>query len=131
MSGGFNCAQAMLSTYCGEFGLDKETALKISCGLGGGMGRLQETCGAVSGAYLIIGLKYGRFTKEDIPAREKTYALVREFARLFEERNKTTNCRELLGVDLINDDRQKIKERVKEVCSKVVQDAAEIIEEIL
>jgi len=127
----FNCSQAILSTYCEEFGMDKKTALQIACGLGAGMGRLQETCGAVSGAYLLIGLKYGKFLKEDDPAKEKTYAMVREFAKLFEERNNTTNCRELLGVDLINGDRQTAAERVKTICPKMVQDAAEIIEKIL
>ncbi|MDR0496836.1 MAG: C-GCAxxG-C-C family protein, partial [Treponema sp.] len=85
---GFNCSQAILSTYCEEFGLDKNTALKIACGLGGGMGRLQETCGAVSGAYLLIGLIHGKGIKEDDTAKEKTYTLVREFAKKFEERNK-------------------------------------------
>ena len=111
--------------------MDKKTALQIACGLGAGMGRLQETCGAVSGAYLLIGLKYGKFLKEDDPAKEKTYATVREFAKLFEKRNNTTNCRELLGVDLINGDRQTAAERVKTICPKMVQDAAEIIEKIL
>ena len=53
---GFNCAQAIFTAYCDELGLDEETALKIACGFGAGMGRLQETCGAVSGAYLAIGL---------------------------------------------------------------------------
>ena len=128
---GFNCSQAILSTYCEEFGLDKKIALQISCGLGAGMGRLQETCGAVSGAYLLIGLKYGKFAKEDDPAKEKTYALVREFAKLFKERNKTTNCRELLGVDLVNDDKQVTAARLKTICPRMVQDAAEIIEQIL
>ena len=92
---------------------------------------IQGTCGAVSGAYLLIGLKYGKFSKEDDPAKEKTYALVREFAKLFEERNKTTSCREILGVDLINGDKQIAAERVKTLCPKMVQDAAEIIEQIL
>ena len=128
---GFNCSQAILSTYCEEFGLDIKTAKKIACGFGAGMGRLQETCGAVSGAYLLIGLKHGKSSRDDDPAKEKTYALVREFARLFEERNKTTCCRELLGVDLISGDNQIVAKQVKSICPKLVQDAAEIIEEIL
>ena len=120
---GFNCAQAVLSAYCEQFGLDRETALRIACGLGGGMGRLQETCGAVSGAYLVIGLMYGT-------DKEKTYALVQEFARRFEAKNKSTNCRALLGVDLIGGDRQTASERVKHICPKMVQDAAEILESL-
>ncbi|MDR2710433.1 MAG: C-GCAxxG-C-C family protein [Burkholderiales bacterium] len=126
-----NCSQAILSAYCREFGLDEKTALKIACGLGAGMGRRQETCGAVSGAYLLIGLKHGNFLKEDSQAKENCYALVRKFAAMFEERNKTTNCRELLGVDLINGDKQIASERVKNICPKLVQDAAEIIEQIM
>jgi len=128
---GFNCAQAVFSTYCEQLGLDKETALKISCGFGGGMGRLGETCGAVSGAYLLIGLKYGMYLKDDGAAKEKTYELVGEFSRLFKERNKTTICRELLGVDLLAGDKRTASERVKSICPKMVRDAAEIVEELL
>jgi len=128
---GFNCSQAILSTYCEDFGLDKITAFKIACGLGGGMGRLGEVCGAVSGAYLMIGLKYGKCAKEDVAAMEKTYEKVQEFARLFEAKNKTTICRELLGVDLLSGDKQTAGERVKEICPRMVKDAAEILELIL
>jgi len=128
---GFNCSQAVFSTYCEDFGLDKKSALKIACGFGAGMGRLQGTCGAVTGAYLLIGLIHGKHLREDEPAKEKTYALIREFAGLFEERNKTTSCRELLGVDLISGDEQTVSARVKAICPKVVQDAAEIVEQIL
>ena len=127
----FNCSQAILSTYCEEFGMDKTTALKVACGLGAGMGRLQETCGAVSGAYLLIGLMYGKHTKEDESAKEKTYALVQEFAKRFEERNKTTNCRKLLGVDFVKDDSQIAAEQVRKICPIMVRDAAEIIEQLL
>ena len=129
--GGFNCAQAIVSAYAEELGLDKKTALQIACGLGAGMGRLQETCGAVSGAYLLIGLKHGKFETGDDAAREKTYALVREFARLFAERNNTTNCREILGVDLSSGDPQIRTQRVKECCPKMIRAAAEIIEDLL
>ena len=128
---GFNCAQAVLSAYCEEFGLDKNTALKLSCGFGAGMGRLQETCGAVSGAYILIGLMHGKCSREDDEAKEKTYALVREFSKRFTERNKTCNCREILGIDFINGDKQIARERVQKLCPKMVKDAAEIIEEIL
>ena len=128
---GFNCAQAILSTYCGDFGLDKETALKTACGLGAGMGRLQETCGAVTGAFLVIGLKYGKYLEGDEPAKEKTYTKVQEFARLFALKNNTTNCREILGVDFLNGDKQTASERVKSICPKMIRDTAEILGQIL
>lgn len=128
---GFNCAQSVLSAYCEEFGLNKKNALQTACGFGAGMGRRQETCGAVSGAYMVIGLKYGQCSKDDMQAKEKTYRAVREFAKRFEERNQTTSCRALLGVDLINGDKQTAAGRVKAVCPKAIRDAAEILEEIL
>ncbi len=128
---GFNCSQAIFSTYCEHFGLDKNAALKISCGLGGGMGRLGETCGAVSGAYLLIGLKHGKVSLDDDKAKEKTYELVQKFTEKFNERNKSTKCKELLGIDLIIGDKSVVTEQVKLICPKMVRDAAEIIEEIL
>ena len=128
---GFSCSQAVLSTYCEQFGLDKQSALKLSCAFGAGMGRLGETCGAVTGAYLLIGLKCGQCEVEDRAAKEETFRLVREFANEFTKRNDSTICRELLGVDLLNGDKQLAGQRVKAVCPGVVKDAAEIIEKIL
>ena len=128
---GFNCAQSVASSHCEELGMDKKNALKASCGFGGGMGRLQETCGAVSGAIFLIGLKYGKLEKEDEEAKEKTYATVREFSVLFRERNKTTCCRELLGIDLLNTDHKIAKEKIKTICPKMIQDAVEIAEKLL
>ncbi len=109
---GFDCSQAMLSTYGEELGLEKETALKISCGLAAGMARLGSTCGAVTGAYLVIGLKHGKYLLEDSEAKEKTFALIQEFDRLFTEKHGSTNCRELLGVDLRNGDKTLARKRV-------------------
>jgi len=128
---GFNCAQAILSTYCEQFGLDGETARKLSCGFGAGMGRLGETCGAVTGAYMLIGLKYGQSSVGDSEAKERTYRLIQEFSRQFIEHNQSTNCRELLGVDLLHGDKQLAGQRVQTVCPKAVKDAAEILENIL
>jgi C_GCAxxG_C_C family probable redox protein len=129
---GYNCSQSVFSTYCEQLGLkDKELALKLSCGLGGGMGRLGETCGAVTGAYLLIGLKYGKVHQDDNNAKEVTYATVREFSKRFIERNGSTNCKELLGVDLLTGDKSVASERVRQICPKMIKDAAEIIEEML
>ncbi len=129
---GYNCSQSVFTTYCGQLGLDdKEAALRVSCGLGGGMGRLGETCGAVTGAYLLIGLKYGKVAQDDNNAKEVTYATVRKFARKFTDRNGSTNCTELLGVDLLTGDKAVVSERVKRICPKMIKDAAEIIEEML
>ena len=127
----FNCAQTILSTYCEEFGLNNETALKLSCALGAGMGRLGQTCGAVSGACMVIGLKHGKFLPDDRESKENTYALVSEFGDRFKERNQTLNCNELMQLDLRTADRQIINERAREICPRLVKDAAEILESIL
>ena len=54
---GFNCSQSVLTAFCNEFGLHDEPAFRIACGFGGGMGRMAKTCGAVTGAFMVIGLK--------------------------------------------------------------------------
>ena len=129
--GGFYCSQAMLSTYCEDFGLDKETALKISCGMAAGMARLSSTCGAVTGAYMVISLKHGSYLPGDKDAIENTFALIQEFDKRFIEKHGSTNCRELLGVDLRHGDKDLASKQVKSLCSGLVKDAAEILEAVL
>lgn len=129
--GEYDCSQAILSAWCEDYGLDKETALKLSCGLAAGMARLGHTCGAVTGAYLVISLKHGKCQPGDGKAKEKTFSLIQEFNERFNEKNGSTNCEELLGVDLRYGDMEVAKERVQTKCSGFVKDAAEILEAIL
>ena len=126
----YNCAQAVLSAFCEELGMDRTAALRVAAGLGGGIGRLQGPCGAVTGAILVIGLKYGS-TERDKEAKDKTYSTVREFIRLFELRNQSYICRDLLGCGFGEEDRQIASERIKTICPKMVADAAEILESLL
>ncbi len=131
---GFSCSQAILSIYGEAFGLDREMTLKISGGFGGGMGRMGGICGAVTGAFMVIGLKYGMTNVEDKTAKEKTYALVREFAGQFQLRNGSIVCKELLGYDISTPEGLKAinKNRLfTTLCPKFVQDSAELIEELL
>ena len=128
---GSNCSQSIFSVYSALFGLDRETALKIASGFGGGMGRNCETCGAVTGAYMIIGLKYGYTSPADKEGKEKTYALIREFSDRFKARNKSTACQDLLGVHLLTGDKEKAAQQTKIICPQMVRDAAEILEEFL
>ena len=131
---GFNCSQAVLSVYAEEFGLCRETALKIACGFGGGIGRMALTCGAVTGAFMVIGLKYGNIDTNEKEIKEKTYGLVREFARRFEKHNGSSICRELLGCDISEPEGlRSAKENglFTSVCPGLVQDAVGILEEML
>ncbi len=131
---GFMCSQALLTAYADQFGLDRETALKVSAAFGGGMGRMGETCGAVTGAFMVIGLKYGRTTVQDTRSHEKTNRLVREFVDRFKALNGSIVCRELLGCDLSTPEGQKtfIDKKLRDtLCTKFVGDAAEIVRQLL
>ena len=131
---GFNCSQAILSTYGDDFGLSRETALRAAAAFGAGMGRLGEVCGAVAGALIVIGLKHGHTEATDKETKEKNYALVRDFADRFRSRNGALCCRELLGCDLTTAEGMetaKQKGLFTELCPRFVRDAAEILEDVL
>ena len=131
---GFSCSQAVFSAYAEQLGLDRETALKISGGFGGGMGRLALTCGAVTGAFMAIGLKYGAVEAGDQEAKDNTYALVREFADRFRSCHGSITCQELLGCDISKPEGLEMAREqglFKTTCPRLVRDAAEILEEIL
>ena len=131
---GFNCSQAVLRVFAGENGLAPELAMKIACGLGAGIGRQGMVCGAVSGAYLAIGLKHGRVRREDLESKDKTYALVREFSRRFKLLHASLNCPDLLGCDLstpAGSEKADQENLFAALCPKFVQDSVEILEAIL
>jgi len=131
---GFSCSQAVVAAFSDLFELDRQKALKISQAFGGGMARMGLTCGAVTGAFMAIGLKYGRTRPEDGEAKEKTYALVHDFIREFKARHGSIVCRELIGVDLgtAEGHKQAIESGVFEnLCCQYVQDAVEILDRIL
>ena len=86
---GRNCAQSVFGAFAGEYGLDDGTAARIACGLGGGVGRTRETCGAVTGAALVLGLRFGA-------DKAAVYPQVQEFCRRFKEECGSVVCRELL-----------------------------------
>jgi C_GCAxxG_C_C family probable redox protein len=129
---GFNCSQAIVRTYGPEYGLSALDALKVSCGFGGGM-RRGGTCGAVTGALMVLGLRYGPKDVSDTSAKNEVYSKVTEFCRRYEARCDTIICRELLGCDIsIEEGMEKARKNnlFKTVCPKMVQTAAEILEEM-
>lgn len=129
--GGDSCAQAVFATYAEDFGIDRSTAMKLASGFGGGMGKMAGTCGAVTGAFLVLGLKHGG---EGSDAREKTFRAVREFAGQFEARHGSLLCKDLLACDIstaqgaLTMKEQKLRSKV---CTGLVRDAAEILEGML
>ncbi|MGA2670868.1 MAG: C-GCAxxG-C-C family protein, partial [Dehalococcoidia bacterium] len=97
---GFSCAPAVLSTYSEQLGLEEALALKVACGFGGGIGRTGRTCGAVTGAVMVIGLKHGQADVADEESRQKTHKLVKQFIDKFTALHGSIECRELIGYDL-------------------------------
>lgn len=129
----FNCCQAVIYAFCEEFGLDGDTALKISTGFGGGL-RDGEVCGTVSGAIMALGLHKGHCIEADVDTKAKAYDLTTAFIKKFKEANGTIICRELLGYDLSKPEeyvRLKAQGAFHETCSKLVKDAVTILEDLL
>ena len=131
--GGLNCSQSVLTAYSEEFGFDKGLASAISCGFGGGMGRLQETCGAVTGAFMALGIYNCKKYTGNKDRKEKTYSMVKEFNKKFKTIHATTNCRLLLGADLNFPEGQKYvnEHNLHEIiCEKCIKDAVQIVNEL-
>jgi C_GCAxxG_C_C family probable redox protein len=126
-----NCAQAVLAAFCEDLGWEIDDALRIAMGFGGGMGYTGGTCGAVTGAYMVIGLKID-FNVDQLQAcKEKAYALVHEFDAKFKQLHGTVLCGELLGYDL-RDPAQLEAARAEGVfpakCPGFVSEAVKILE---
>ncbi len=131
---GYNCAQSVFCTFAEDFGLDFETALKLASSFGGGMGRMREVCGAVSGMFMAAGLKYGYTSPVDKDTKTEHYERIQELANSFKDRNKTIICRELLGN--LADDNCIPADRTEEYystrpCEQIIGDAAEIFGQYL
>ena len=86
---GCNCSQSVFTAFADEFGVDEELAKKLSCGLGGGVGRMREVCGAVSAAAMVIGARLG-------PDKMKAYPAIQDFCAKFKEKCGSIVCRDLL-----------------------------------
>lgn len=93
---GCNCAQAVFAAFCDVTGLEKGTALRLASSFGGGMGRMRETCGAVTGMFMVLGMIYGGDEKSSQEEKGAHYARVQELAAAFREAYGTIKCSELL-----------------------------------
>jgi C_GCAxxG_C_C family probable redox protein len=131
---GFNCAQAIL-TSCGKgLPIDRDTALAVAGPFGGGMGSMGKTCGAVTGAMMVIGLRHPRLNPVDDLPKQAAIRLVRELVARFESVNGSIVCKDLLGCDLSTPEgveQFKAQDLHHKVCPKLIRDAAEILDDIL
>ena len=126
---GKNCSQAVFAAFAPDLGLSEEMALAISVGLGGGVGRMREVCGAVSGSAMVVGLKYPELDKTEV------YEKVRLIADKFKKTNHSIICKELLG--LVEAEKSSTPEArtpeyyQKRPCVKIVEDAVLATEKVL
>ena len=131
---GLNCSQAVFTAYSEKLNYDNDLALSVSCGFGGGMGRLQETCGAVTGSFMVLGVHTCKRHTDNKTRKEETYKLVQEFSKQFKQINGTTNCIDLLRVDLKTEEGNRIakeKNLFGTVCEKCISDSIRIIDDLI
>ena len=132
---GYNCAQAVLLAFGDITKIKEKTAAMLSSSFGGGLGRMREVCGAVSGASMVLGVLRGYDDPKDSEAKKTHYHLIQEFARRFKEENGSIICRELLsGVKTVggNDPEARSESYYKKrPCPKLVFQAAKIVDEML
>ena len=131
-SEGFSCSQSVFAAFASDLGLEADAALRVSAAFGGGMGRTGGTCGAVTGALMVLGLRYGA-TVADKVAKELTYAQARDFIARFEARHGATACADLLGVNIGTPEglgAARNAKLFKTVCPALVASAAMILQEM-
>ena len=132
---GYNCSQAVFAAFCDETGMTFEDAVKLSSSFGAGMGKLREVCGAVTGMFMAAGVLYGYADPLDDAAKAEHYALIQSLACQFKEANKSIICRDLLGLDL--EEQNPVPEARTEhyyqerPCVELVGSAAEILDNLI
>ena len=128
---GLNCCQAIAMTFAEEYGLPRDQAMRVASGFGGGMGGLGMTCGAVTGAFMVIGLKHPR---PDRASAGASSSLVRDFVRRFQATHGSINCRELLGCDISTPQGHQAARDAglfEKTCPPAIRDAAELLDDLL
>ncbi len=132
---GYNCSQAIALAFSDLIGLEKEVILKISSSFGGGMGRLREVCGAVSGMFIVLGYVRGYYLPEDYEGKKRLYAEIQELANTFKQKYGSIVCRELLaGVSHTDGgapEQRSAEYYKKRPCPDQIEYAARILHEFL
>jgi C_GCAxxG_C_C family probable redox protein len=128
---GFNCAQAVFASFNDETGIDYETALKLSAPFGGGMGRLREVCGALTGAFLVMGAVCGNTDPKDPAKKAAHYDLIHDMGEEFREKYNTFICRDLLWPEGAPDPLPVTLMPEKRPCAELIRYAAEMVEKRL
>lgn len=132
-SRGVNCAQSVLLTYCNELHLDMDSILRLGSGLDDRLCESDKVCGAVTGAIMVLGLKYSKDKSESNTSQEKVCEMIDTFKKKFENANCSMLCKDLIGCNLNQKgmrDYAKQKGVFTQICPKVIKDAINILEEL-
>lgn len=127
---GYACSTSVLLSQCDRFGMDVECAKKLSSTFGGGMGRLRKTCGALTGAMMVLGLCFGNEDPQDMDTKLFAYDKVQELFRRFEELHGTTDCADLLAKEVTVDQVER-REHHQIICETVIADAEFLLLDLL
>lgn len=132
---GYSCSQSIAAAFCDETDMRFEDAVKIASSFGGGMGRLREVCGAVSGMFMVVGAKFGYTDPTDKQRKAEHYKLIQYLAKEFEEANGSIVCRDLLKLSAKKEtptpeDRTETYYK-KRPCALLVEQAAQILDEYI
>lgn len=95
---GYNCSQAVFGAYAERYGIEPEMAMRLAASFGGGMGRMREVCGALSGALMVVGMETGATEGKDAAGKKANYDMVQKIAGIYREKNGSIYCKELLGL---------------------------------
>jgi C_GCAxxG_C_C family probable redox protein len=132
---GYNCSQAVVGAFGDMLPMDFDTLMKLSSSFGGGMGRLREVCGAVSGMFIVLGLLKGYSAPDDNEGKKAHYENIQKLAKEFEAENRSIVCRELLGLSVKKEEpvpEKRTEEYYKKrPCVEMVKSAVEILEKEL
>lgn len=132
---GYNCSQSIVLAFADMLPIDESMISKLASSFGGGMGRLREVCGSVSGMFMVAGLLYGYDGPETGQVKADHYARIQELARRFEEKHGTIVCREMLGLSVRHDvpvpEARTAEYYKKRPCAEIIGDAAEILEQYI
>ncbi len=131
---GLNCAQSVLSVFSPELKINSDDALRISSAFGGGMGRLQEKCGAVTGAFMVLGIHCSNTVYDEKERKNKINSMVQEFDRRFNEMHGSTQCRVLMNCNLNTEEGRKYsqeKDLRNNVCMNCVSNSVKLLNEMI
>ncbi len=132
---GYNCCQAVIGAFAEELGMETEDVMRIAASFGGGMGRLREVCGAVSGMFMIAGFEQGYDDPKAQQEKKEHYELIQRLAEAFRQENGSIICRELLGLDHKKDGPvpavRTAEYYQKRPCAEIVKSAVRILEKEL